>query len=146
MRALPIAAVLAGLLAAPALAAPALAQPALAQPALAQPAPAQPAPTQPAGSAAGMTEIPAGHIRAENLIDRDVYATDNVEIGEVEDLIIDPQGRVTMVVIEVENRLGMTQKYVSVPMQRLRAVPGERRVTIDMPSAEIRSLPGVNYR
>ena len=133
MRALPITAVLAGLLAAPVL--PQLAQ-------------AQPATTQSgsAAPAAGMTEIPAGHIRAENLLDRDVYATDNVEIGEVEDLIIDQQGRVTMVVIEVENRLGITQKYVSVPMQRLRVVPGERRVTIDMASGEVRSLPGVNYR
>ncbi|MBP0494308.1 PRC-barrel domain-containing protein [Pararoseomonas indoligenes] len=123
MRPLTVAALLAGLLSAPVL--------------------AQPVGTTPA---AGATEIPAGQLRAGNLMDRDVYATDNVEIGEVEDLIIDAQGQVTMVVIEVESRLGLTQKYVSVPMQRLRAVPGERRVTIDMPSAEIRSLPAVNYR
>ncbi|MFC0386455.1 PRC-barrel domain-containing protein [Muricoccus vinaceus] len=110
-----------------------------AMPALAQ-APA------PGALGAAATAIPAGHLRAEQLIDRDVYSTDNVEIGEVQDLIIDPaQGQVSMVVIEVESRLGLTQKYVSVPMARLRAVPGERRVTIDMASAEIRSLPAVQY-
>jgi len=110
-----------------------------AMPALAQ----APAPGAPGAAA---TAIPAGHLRAEQLIDRDVYSTDNVEIGEVQDLIIDPaQGQVSMVVIEVESRLGLTQKYVSVPMARLRAVPGERRVTIDMASAEIRSLPAVQY-
>ncbi|WP_458094888.1 PRC-barrel domain-containing protein [Roseomonas sp. WA12] len=103
---------------------------------------AQPAATPPAAAQG----IPAGHIRAEQLMDRDVYSTDNVEIGEVDDLIIDPaQGRITMVVIEVENRLGLTQRRVSVPLDRLRIVPGERRVTINMASSEIRSLPAINY-
>lgn len=130
MRFIPIAAVLAALAALPA-------------PASAQPAPSQPAASQPTQAA---TSIPAGHVRADELMDRDVYSTDGVEIGEVEDLIIDPAGgRIAMVVIEVENRLGLTQKHVSVPMDRLRVVPGERRVTINMASNEIRSLPGVNY-
>ncbi|MBB5695204.1 PRC-barrel domain-containing protein [Muricoccus pecuniae] len=125
MRFIPIAAVLAALAALPA------------------PASAQPAPSQPAQAS---TSIPAGHVRADELMDRDVYSTDGVEIGEVEDLIIDPAaGRIAMVIIEVENRLGLTQKHVSVPMDRLRVAPGERRVTINMASNEIRSLPGVNY-
>ncbi|MBI0534845.1 PRC-barrel domain containing protein [Roseomonas sp. KE2513] len=90
--------------------------------------------------------VPAGQLRADRLIDRDVYTSDNVEVGEVEDLLIDPaSGRVTMVVIEVENRLGITQKYVSVPLERLRAAPGERRATLNMASEEFRALPAVNY-
>ncbi|MFC7737495.1 PRC-barrel domain-containing protein [Roseomonas sp. GCM10028921] len=130
MRFIPIAAVLAALAALPA-------------PVSAQGAPSQPAASQPTQAATG---IAAGHVRVDELMDRDVYSTDGVEIGEVEDLIIDPaQGRIVMVVIEVENRLGLTQKHVSVPMDRLRVTPGERRVTINMASNEIRSLPGVNY-
>jgi sporulation protein YlmC with PRC-barrel domain len=101
-----------------------------------------PAPAQTAGATPAATSIPAGHIRAEQLMDRDVYATDNVEVGEVEDLVIGPaQGQVTMVIIELEGRLGLNHRHVAVPLQRLRIVPGERRVTIDMASAEIRSLP-----
>jgi sporulation protein YlmC with PRC-barrel domain len=125
---MPTAVVLAGLMAVPTL------------------APAQPQGNTAAGTAAsGATSIPAGHIRAEQLMERDVYSTDNVEIGEVEDLIIDPaQGRITMVVIELENRLDLTQKHVAVTMDRLRVVPGERRVTINMASGDIRSLPGIN--
>ena len=96
--------------------------------------------------AEGATAIPAGHLRAEGLIDRDVYSTDNVEIGEVQDLIIDPAGgRVTMVVVEVEGRLGLSQKYVPVPLERLRASPGERRVMLDMASSEVRALPALDY-
>ncbi|WP_159347873.1 PRC-barrel domain-containing protein [Roseomonas harenae] len=101
-----------------------------------------PVSAQAPGAAPSATSIPAGHIRAEQLMDRDVYTTDNVEVGEVDDLVIDPaQGQVTMVIIELEGRLGLTHRHVAVPLQRLRIVPGERRVTIDMASAEIRSLP-----
>ncbi|SHI99930.1 Sporulation protein YlmC, PRC-barrel domain family [Roseomonas rosea] len=114
-------------------------------PALAQTAAPAAAPAQGNAPAATASSIPAGHIRAEQLLDRDVYSTDNVEIGEVEDLVIDPaQGRITAVVIEVENRLGITQKHVSVPLDRLRVAPGERRVTINMASGDIRSLPAFN--
>ncbi|MBP0444710.1 PRC-barrel domain-containing protein [Roseomonas sp. SSH11] len=119
MRIIPIAALLAATLAAPAM-----------------------AQSSAASQASG---VPAGHIRAEQLLDRDVYSTDNVEIGEVEDLVIDPaQGRITAVVIELENRLGLTQKHVSVTMDQLRVTPGERRVTLNMASGEIRSLPAFN--
>jgi len=96
-------------------------------------------------ASAPMTGVPAGQIRADQLMDRDVYSTDNVEVGEVDDLVIDPaSGRVTMVVIEVENRLGLTQKHVAVPMDRLRVTPGERRVTLNMASADLRALPAFN--
>ncbi|UFN48255.1 PRC-barrel domain-containing protein [Roseomonas sp. OT10] len=107
-------------------------------------APATPAPTATQGR--GM-QIDASHMPAKRLIDRDVYSTDNVEIGEIEDLIIDPaQGRIVTVVIEVENRLGLTDKYVSVPLNQLRFTPGERRITINMTRDQVRSLQGIDYR
>jgi len=97
------------------------------------------------GTQAGM-QIDANHIRAKQLMDRDVYTTDNTEIGEVEDLVIDPAtGRVTTVVIEVENRLGLTDKHVAVDLNQLRLTSGERRITINMTRDNVRSLRGVNY-
>ncbi|MFH5923303.1 PRC-barrel domain-containing protein [Roseomonas xinghualingensis] len=126
MRFMPIAVVLAGLAT-------------LSSPVLAQ-APAASSSTPQAGA----TGVPPGHILAEELIDSDVYTADNVEIGEVEDLIIDPQGRVALVVIEVEKRLGLPQKHVGVPLNRLRMQPNGR-ANLDMPSSEVRSLPAANY-
>lgn len=112
----------------------------------ATPALAQAPANAPAGApAAATTSVPAGQIRAEQLMDRDVYTTDNTEVGEVDDLVIDlAQGRVSLVVIELENRLGLTQRHVAVPLDRLRVVPGERRVTLNMASSELRSLPAFN--
>jgi len=119
MRFMPLAALLAGLAAGPALA-------------------------QTAAPAAGgsITSVPSGAVRAEQVIDRDVHSTDNVEIGEVDDLVIDlASGRVTAVVIDLDRRVESQASRVAVPMSRLRIVPGERRVTIDMAVAEIRALP-----
>ncbi|MFC3124384.1 PRC-barrel domain-containing protein [Pseudoroseomonas globiformis] len=97
------------------------------------------------GTRAGM-QIDANHIRAKQLMDRDVYTTDDTEIGEIEDLVIDPaNGHVVTVIIEVENRLGLTDKHVAVDLNQLRLTPGERRITINMTRDNVRSLQGITY-
>jgi sporulation protein YlmC with PRC-barrel domain len=107
-------------------------------------------PTAPGTAAAtggGAQVATAGQLRAKDLIDRDVYSTDGVEIGEIEDMIVDPaQGRITAVVVELETRLGFTERYISVPLDRLRLTPGERRVTLAMTRDEVRGVPGIAYR
>jgi sporulation protein YlmC with PRC-barrel domain len=128
---------------------PALALLALAAtPVLAQTAPATQGAavgTAPAAQNSGM-QIDAAHLRARQLVDRDVYTTDGTEVGEIEDMVIDPAtGRIVHVIVEVENRLGLTDKYVAVNLNQLRLTPGQRRVTIDMTADGLRALRGVNY-
>jgi sporulation protein YlmC with PRC-barrel domain len=84
--------------------------------------------------------------RVKDLIDRDVYTSDNVEVGEIEDLILDGQGRIVTAVIELEGRLGFTEKYVAVPFAQLRPDRGQRRVHLTMTRDEVRALPGFEYR
>jgi len=115
----------------------------LAAPVLAQTAPSQPM-TGAGTPAAGASAVAQGQIRASRLIDRDVYSADNVEVGEVEDLILDGQGRIVGVVIELENRLGFTERYISVPFAQLQI--GDRRVTLPMTREQIRTMPGFQYR
>ena len=56
-----------------------------------------PSPALAQGSPA-MQRIEPSHLLANQLIDRDVYTTDRVEVGEVEDLVIDPStGRIVTV-------------------------------------------------
>lgn len=113
-------------------------------PALAQTTPA--APDVAAAPAAAPGRLEAGQMRAKALIDRDVYSTDGVEVGEIEDLILDAQGRVVTAVIEVESRLGFTEKYVAVPFDQLRPGGAERRVTLPMTRDEMRALPGFRHQ
>jgi sporulation protein YlmC with PRC-barrel domain len=87
-----------------------------------------------------------GQIRAKDLMDRDIYSSDGVEIGEVEDLVIDPaSGRIVSVVVEVESRLGFTDKFVTLPLDRLR-VGMDRRITAGLTREEFRAAPGIRYR
>jgi sporulation protein YlmC with PRC-barrel domain len=120
----------------------ALALPAAVSDALAQPSPVP----APAARADRAQTLPAGQMHVKELLDRDVYTTDNVEIGEVEDVVLDPaQGRIVSVVIEIERHLGLTERHIAVPLDRLRLTPGQRRVTIAMTRDEVRAVPGIRY-
>lgn len=101
---------------------------------------------QSGGGAAAPSAPAAEQPRVKDLIDRDVYTSDNVEVGEVEDLILDAQGRIVTAVIELEGRLGFTEKYVAVPFARLRPDRAQRRVHLQMTRDEVRALPGFQYR
>jgi sporulation protein YlmC with PRC-barrel domain len=120
----------------------AIAATATASPVLAQTTPATPGAT---GSAAGRGGLAPGQVRAKALLDRDVYSSDGVEIGEVEDLILDAQGRVVTAVIEVESRLGFSEKYVAMPYDQLRPDNAQRRVNLPMTRDQLRALPGFRY-
>lgn len=92
------------------------------------------------------TQIEANQRSVKALTDRDVYSSDNVEIGEIEDVVLDAQGRAVLAIIEVEGRLGLREKYVAVPYDQVR-VPAARneRVTVPMTEAQIKALPGFRY-
>lgn len=90
--------------------------------------------------------LQSGQVLVKALIDRDVYSSDNVQIGEVEDVILDAQGRAVSAVVEVESRLGFTDKYVAVPYAQI-AVDGSdrKRATVAMTRDQVRALPGLRY-
>lgn len=117
--------------------------PAGAPPALAQTG----ATVAPPAAAGAPTRLQPGQVQVKTLMDLDVYSTDGTEIGEVEDLVIDPaSGRILAAVIEIEGRLGFTEKHVAVPLERLRLEDGRRRATLSMTRDEVRGLPGFEYR
>lgn len=102
---------------------------------------------QTAPGAAAPAGLQAGQVRAKALFDRDLYSSDGVEIGEVEDLILDAQGRAVSAVIEVESRLGFTDKYVAVPYGQIAMdVSNPKRATVTMTRDQLRALPGLRYQ
>ena len=97
-------------------------------------------------SAATPAGLQAGQVRAKALIDRDLYSSDNVEIGEVEDLVLDDQGRAVSVIVEIESRLGFTDKYLALPYAQVSMVGTDRkRATVAMTRDQLRALPGFRY-
>jgi sporulation protein YlmC with PRC-barrel domain len=106
----------AGIAAAALLTAPALAQTA--------PAPAGGTPAQTSGSAGPasgqiMNQMAPDHIRVSKLMGVDVYGTDNQKIGDIDEVIVDRQGKIQAVVVGVGGFLGIGQKDVAIPYDQV---------------------------
>ncbi|KMO18276.1 PRC-barrel domain-containing protein [Methylobacterium indicum] len=75
---------------------------------------------QPAPDAAGfLTRPEPGSMRASKLVGVKVIGQDHVRVGEIEDVLLGEDGRVRAVVIGVGGFLGIGQKSVAVPFDRL---------------------------
>ena len=132
----------------------------LAAGALAQsPAPA----SDPSANAAQfMTQLSPGSMLLSDLMDQDVVGPDNKDIGEVEDVVLDRDGRVSAIVVEVDEGLG--DRTVALPMNAFRmgmdaeatgsvqgadrnagssgaARSGNMRLMLNMPADQLKSAP-----
>jgi sporulation protein YlmC with PRC-barrel domain len=88
----------------------------LASAALAQTAPAAPA-QPPAANPSGMnfmTRLEAGQMLFSDIMDEDVVGPDDKDIGDLEDLVLDRNGRIVGVVLEVDEGLG--DRTVALPL------------------------------
>ena len=108
---------------------PEAAQPAPPPPEAAQPAPAAPAPEAAAPKGAeAMTTVPSDSVSLTDYYKQNVYDTSDNSVGEISDVLLDKDGRVTTVIVSVGGFLGLGAKYVSVPFNALRMT--EKRQTI----------------
>ena len=73
--------------------------------------------------------IQPNQIRASQFIGSTVYDVQNRNIGDVKDLILDRDGRVAEVVLDVGAFLGMGGKYVAVPLADFKT--DNNRLTLD---------------
>src|SRR5271156_1297941 len=79
----------------------------------------QPAPTT-AGPAEIFTRLPAG-TSVTNFYKQNVYDPSDNRIGDLDDVLIDKEGRVTAMIIGVGGFLGMGEKDVAIPFSALHA-------------------------
>src|SRR5258707_11140353 len=75
----------------------------------------QPAPMT-SGPAEIFTRLPAG-TTVTNFYKQNVYDPSDTKIGEVDDVLIDKEGRVTALIIGVGGFLGMGEKDVAIALQ-----------------------------
>ena len=69
---------------------------------------------------AGASHIQPGQIRATEMNGATVYDTQNQKVGDVKDIILDKDGKVAAVVLDVGAFLGMGGKYVAVGMNDIK--------------------------
>jgi sporulation protein YlmC with PRC-barrel domain len=86
----------------------------LASAAMAQTSPA-PQPSAPAsGSSEFITRLSPGSMLVSDLMDQDILGADNKDIGDVEDVVLDRNGRVVALVVEIDEGLG--DRTVALPL------------------------------
>jgi sporulation protein YlmC with PRC-barrel domain len=95
--------------------------------------------TAPAARSTAMHQLQPGQIRGSEMIGSSVYDAQNRDIGKIKDVILDHQGRVGSVVIDVGAFLGMGGKYVAVPMRDLKTANenGKVRWKTDMTKEQL---------
>jgi sporulation protein YlmC with PRC-barrel domain len=86
--------------------------------------------------------IQADQIRASKMIGSSVYDVQNRNIGKVRDLILDKDGKVATVVIDVGTFLGMGGKSVGVQLSDLKT--DNNRITLDRTKEQLQQM--ANYR
>lgn len=119
-----------------------------------QPGAAQTAPSaNPAGGStmsAGQSDmfytgtITPAQKRGSDLMNVSVYTRNNENIGEVEDIILDEQGKVTAVVVGVGGFLGLGQRNVAInysAMNITREDDGDLKVMVDTTRDQLRQAP-----
>jgi sporulation protein YlmC with PRC-barrel domain len=77
------------------------------------------APTQPAGPGQVMTQMPADLMRGSQLMGIDVYGADNQKIGDIDEVLVDRQGKIHGLVVGVGGFLGIGQKDVAIPFDEV---------------------------
>jgi sporulation protein YlmC with PRC-barrel domain len=77
------------------------------------------APTQPAGAGQVMTQMPPNLMRGSQLMGIDVYGADNQKIGDIDEVLVDRQGKIHGFVVGVGGFLGIGQKDVAIPFDQV---------------------------
>ena len=88
------------------------------------------------------TMIQSDQSRASKMIGSAVYDVQNRKIGHVKDLVLDREGQVASVVVDVGSFLGMGGKYVAVNLRDLKT--DHNRLTLDLTKEQLQQAQ--NYR
>lgn len=84
-----------------------------------------------------------GGFAISQLIDEDIEGADGEDVGEVEDVLVDQEGRVAAVVIEVGGFLGIGEKKVAVPMSQVQVRGEKRELFLAAGREDLERLPAV---
>jgi sporulation protein YlmC with PRC-barrel domain len=91
----------------------------------------------PATSVVG-SQIQPDQFRATKMIGSAVYDVQNRDIGKVKDLIVDRDGRVAAVVVDVGSFLGVGGKYVAINISDIKT--NNNRLTLDRTKEQLQQL------
>jgi sporulation protein YlmC with PRC-barrel domain len=99
------------------------------------------------GSTQIMTSVPAQSVTVKDWYKQSVYDPSNSKIGEIEDVLLSPDGKVTALIIGVGGFLGMGEKDVAIPFAAVKHTTRDGKVylTLDTTKDVLKAAPGLKY-
>lgn len=92
----------------------------------------------------GYNLVQVGEYPVDTLVGTNLYGVNDEDIGEIGDLVLDADGSVTEVVVEIGGFLGIGEKTVRLPFERLSVLQsnaGDMRAYIDASQEELEAMP-----
>ena len=83
--------------------------------------------------------------RASKLIGAAVYNDQNQRIGKIEDMIVAPDGKLSVAVIDVGGFLGIATHRVAIPVDQFSDIKAKRLVLPNATKDALKSLPEFRY-
>jgi len=92
-------------------------------------------------------EVPANTVTVTNYYKQVIYDPQNNRIGDVDDVLVTQDGRVSALVVGVGGFLGIGEKHVVVPFNAVKVASKDNKVTLVMNSSkdELKAAPGFKY-
>ena len=85
----------------------------------------------------------SGVLKASELIGMSVQGTDGKKLGDIKDLVIDPEeGSVEYAVLEFGGFAGIGDKYFAVPWDALQLDQSNKKLLLDVHKRELKDAPG----
>ncbi len=88
-----------------------------------------------------ISEQKPNELRANSLIGLRVNGAQNEKIGKISDLLFDTQNRLSGAVVSIGGFMGIGDKVVAVPWEKLRLSGDEKAVLLDMSRDELVKAP-----
>lgn len=96
--------------------------------------------------APSMTVAPANTVMLSELIDLNVRSTADENVGEIEDVILDGDGKISRVVLSVGGFLGMGEHRVAVAWNELRYDPARKVAIVSMDKEQLKAAPAFTMK
>ena len=99
------------------------------------------------GSTQIMTSVPAQSVTVKDWYKQSVYDPSNNKIGEIEDVLLTPDGKVSALIVGVGGFLGMGEKDVAVPFTAVKHTTRDGKVYLSLDTTKdvLKSAPGLKY-
>jgi sporulation protein YlmC with PRC-barrel domain len=99
------------------------------------------------GSAQIMTSVPAQSVTVKDWYNQSVYDPSDKKIGEIQDVLLSPDGKVNALIVGVGGFLGMGEKDVAVPFGAVKHTTKDGKVylTLDTTKDALKAAPGLKY-